>query len=403
MIKFALRRNLIYVLQYIVWSFLKDILSFYMDKLFKFGKSYMYVQFMFLGEILAGVIMYFWQRKYNKKKKEENQDQYFLSIKLIKTENDELEPKDSKIKIFFLIFLVSFLDIVEFSLFSIYLPRLFKVSKSLLQRLYGFTTIFCLFFYVYALKLPVFKHHKFSILIIGICLIVIIVCEFLTQKIDIYSSYGNLALAIGYILLGQMLLSCMISIEKYLFEYDYMNPFVVLMYEGTIGFFLSFISLIEQIYYYDVKSVVKNNENHTGKIVGFAFMLLGYVILSGGEYLFRLMTTNIFSPMVTTLAEYVLNPIYFVYFYFVLNDFRTNDKSDIIRFVINIIISLIMSFFGCVYNEFIILFFCGLEVDTHDQVSIRADIKLKRVSKIELIKIDDDDISIDDARESIIK
>ena len=177
MIKFALRRNLIYVLQYIVWSFLKDILSFYMDKLFKFGKSYMYVQFMFLGEILAGVIMYFWQRKYNKKKKEENQDQYFLSIKLIKTENDELEPKDSKTKIFFLIFLVSFLDIVEFSLFSIYLPRLFKVSKSLLQRLYGFTTIFCLFFYVYALKLPVFKHHKFSILIIGICLIVIIVCE----------------------------------------------------------------------------------------------------------------------------------------------------------------------------------------------------------------------------------
>ena len=403
MIKFALRRNLIYFLQYIIWSFARDILTLNLEKIYKLGKSCLYLQFMFFGELLAGIIMYFSQRKYNKTKKEENKEQYFLSIKLIRTDSGELVPKDSKKKIFFLIFFVSSLDLIEFLLFSIYLPKLYNISRSLTQRLYGFTTIFSLFFYVYALKLPVYKHHIFSLLIIGICLMAIIGCEFYFLNTDIFTSYKYLCIAIVYILFGQMLLSCIISIEKYLFEYDYMNPFAVLIYEGAIGFLLSFLTLIQQIYYYDFSSVIKDLE--AGKIVGFVFMLIGYSILSGGEYLFRLMTTKIFSPMVTTLAEYVLNPLYFIYFYFGLNDFiqKKDGKLNVAYFIINIIISLIISFFGCVYNEFIILFFCGLEVDTHDQVSKRANIKAILETKVELIKIDDDDISFDDDRDSIIK
>jgi hypothetical protein len=325
-----------------------------------------------------------------------------MSIKLL-NRGGELKPSDNKIKIFFLIVLLGFMDLVEFSLCNIYLPRLLNLSKSLFQRLIGITTMFSLFFYVYALKLPVYKHHIFSLLIIGICLMAIIGCEFCFIKPDIFTSYKYLCIAIVYILFGQMLLSCIISIEKYLFEYDYMNPFVILIYEGAIGFFLSFLTLIQQIYFNDFSSAIKDLE--AGKVVGFVFMLIGYSILSGGEYLFRLMTTKTFSPMVTTLAEYVLNPLYFIYFYFGLNDFihKKDGKLNVAYFIINIIISLIISFFGCVYNEFIILFFCGLEVDTHDQVSKRANIKAILETKVELIKIDDDDISIDDDRDSIIK
>ena len=246
MIKFALRRNLIYFLQYIIWSFARDILTLNLEKIYKLGKSCLYLQYMFFGELLAGIIMYFSQRKYKKTKKEENKEQYFLSIKLIRTDSGELVPKDSKKKIFFLIFLVSSLDLIEFLLFSIYLPKLYNISRSLTQRLYGFTTIFSLFFYVYSLKLPVYKHHIFSLLIIGICLIAIIVSEFFFQKIDIYSSHKSLSVAIAYIAIGQILWSCMDSIEKYLFEYNFMNPFIVLMYEGTIGFFLSFLNLLDK-------------------------------------------------------------------------------------------------------------------------------------------------------------
>ena len=385
MIKFALRRNLIYILQYIIWSFVRDIFIKVINAIFKFSTSYIFIQLIFLGEILAGAIIYLALQKYNKKKK----TQYFMSIKLL-NRGGELKPSDSKIKIFFLIVLLGFMDLVEFSLCNIYLPRLLNLSKSLFQRLIGITTIFSLFFYVYALKLPVYRHQIFSISIIGICLIAIIVSEFFFQKIDIYSSHKSLCIAISYITVGQILWSCMDSIEKYLFEYDFMNPFIVLMYEGTTGFFLSFLNLLDKNYFYDIVEIYKKNT--TRKFVGFIFMLIAYVILSGGKNIFRVITTKIYSPMVTTLQDYVLNPIYLIYYFGAHKDFKNNGKLYVLYFIINIIISLIISFFGCVYNEFIILFFCGLEYNTHDQVSKRAHIKIGDTN-IELNKMNDEEIS----------
>ena len=369
MIKFALRRNLIYVLQYIIWSFVRSLIIMFMNALFKFGKSYIFTQFMFIGEILAGIIMFFSQRKYNQKKRKENKEEYFMSIKLIKTEEDEDDyfvPLDSKAKILFLIFFISFLDVAQFTICHIHLPRFFNISKSLCSRLYGLTTIFSLFFYVYALKLPVYKHHIFSILIIGICLIAIIASEFYFQIFDIYTSYKSLIITFIYIILSQILSSSGYSIEKYLFEYDYMNPFVVLLYEGLFGFFISFLNLIDENYFHDFVDIYKDKDSKEFAL--FIFLLIVFIILSGGKNLFRIVTTKIYSPMVTTLLDYVLNPIYLIYYYGAQGDFKKEDgKLDVAYFTINIIISLIISFFGCVYNEFIILFFCGLERNTHDQ------------------------------------
>jgi hypothetical protein len=149
-----------------------------------------------------------------------------------------------------------------------------------------------------------------------------------------------------------------------------MNPFVVLMYEGFFGFFLSFLFLFDDNYFKDFSKLYKKIK--INRFALFIFLLIVYTILSGCKNLFRVVTTKIYSPMVTTLQDYVLNPIYFIYYYGALHDFHKNGKLDIPYFIVNIIISLIISFFGCVYNEFIILFFCGLEVDTHDQVSKRA-------------------------------
>ena len=87
MIKFALRRNLIYVLQYIIWSFIRELFIKFLDSMFNFASSYILVQLKFLSEILAGAIVYLSLKKYNKKKK----TQYFMSIKLI-SRGEELTP-----------------------------------------------------------------------------------------------------------------------------------------------------------------------------------------------------------------------------------------------------------------------------------------------------------------------
>lgn len=64
----------------------------------------------------------------------------------------------------------------------------------------------------------------------------------------------------------------------------------------------------------------------------------------------------------------------------------------------NMICSLIITFFGCVYNEFIILFFCGLEFDTYEEVSKRAS-NLERLSN-KSINLDDIDIKEEEDRVS---
>ena len=102
------------------------------------------------------------------------------------------------------------------------------------------------------------------------------------------------------------------------------------------------------------------------------FLLIIYVILSGGKNTFRILTNKIYSPMTATLAEYFLNPFYIIYYFIFHNDFISNGNKNYAYFIINIILSLLITLSGCVYNEFLVLFFCGLERETHSQVSKRA-------------------------------
>ena len=47
-------------------------------------------------------------------------------------------------------------------------------------------------------------------------------------------------------------------------------------------------------------------------------------------------------------------------------------NRNVLYLVISIILSVVISFFGCVYNEYIILFCCELEKETKDSIAERA-------------------------------
>ena len=83
-------------------------------------------------------------------------------------------------------------------------------------------------------------------------------------------------------------------------------------------------------------------------------------------------TTKLYSPTARALTDYFLNPLYLIYDFSLGNDFLKQNERNIPYFIINLIISIIISICGCVYNELLILFFCGFERDTHDQVSKRS-------------------------------
>ena len=76
--------------------------------------------------------------------------------------------------------------------------------------------------------------------------------------------------------------------------------------------------------------------------------------------------------LLKTLQDYLLNPIYLIYYFGAQKDFMKNKELDIAYFILNIIISLIISFFGCIYNEYIIISCCNLEHETKYAITERA-------------------------------
>ena len=81
--------------------------------------------------------------------------------------------------------------------------------------------------------------------------------------------------------------------------------------------------------------------------------------------------------MAKTLTDYILNPFYHIYDFFRGKDFLINGNMKYFYFILNLILSFIITICGCIYNEFIVLFCYKLEFDTHDQISRRATLLAK--------------------------
>ena len=371
MIKFAIRQNLKFPLQLCLWNVLRDTESTLISIYLKFDNALIYTPLMFLGEFFAGLIIYSYHKKFLTKKEEETIT--YQSIELIRFEK-YLKPQDGTLKIFFLIFLSAFYDFVQFVL-SLNNPRFLHTSSSFESRLGGFLTVVDALFYYYILKLPIFKHQLFSLIIIGICLGFVIISEFFFVEINIFLPYDYLFLLIFLTFIVQFCSAMVDSIEKYLYEYNKINQFLVLMFEGIFGFCLSFIYGLFYDPFNDISQYQKNNTT-----TEFTLLILGlilYLILSGGKNAFRVTTTKIYSPMTTTFLDYILNPFYMIYDFANDADFNPKGERNYAYFLLNLILAFIISFCGLVYNEFLILFCCDLEINTHDQIMKRSQTDLE--------------------------
>ena len=67
MIRFAVRPNLKYPLQLLLYNELRNIESILLNKLLKFDSSLVYSPLMFIGEFLSGLIIFSYQKKFVKK------------------------------------------------------------------------------------------------------------------------------------------------------------------------------------------------------------------------------------------------------------------------------------------------------------------------------------------------
>ena len=386
-IRIGIRHNLIYLLMLIIFNFLRKVDLIVLEKVFELNSSIIFVIFMFLGEFFAGLIISIYQASFFTRKKNN-----ITSEKLI-TNHLDIQSRDSTFKIFLLLFICSLFDFIEFLISTYYIPEFKLISKTLEMRLSSFLTLSAALFFIYVLKFQIYKHQIFSLLIIFACLIIIVISEYFFQYFDDERTEKDFFTALFLILLVHFFNSLLDSVEKYLLEYDSVNPFKALMFEGLFGFILSIIFL----FIFGDNPFEKIKENNIIKLIILIICLFLYLLLCGIRNAYRVATNKIYSPMAKILTDYILNPFYIIYYFFLNDDFIGEKKNtqNIYYFILNLILSIIISFCGCIYNEFLVLFCYNLEYDTHSQVSKRAEI-LEDIEFDECIR---DDSSDEDADE----
>ena len=363
------RRNLLYILNLIIFYYLRKVILIIIEKNYYFNNSLIFTFLMLFGEFCGGLSLHIYNlHTFKKDKKEEKKEKEVFGIKLIHKEESMMRPQDSFTKIIILIFFAAFFDFVEFSFATFYMPKFPVISPTAEYRFGGIIIIISALLCYYNLKMKIKKHQFVSLIIILISLIIIITFEIIFRSKGATTSnfLSSHIIVIGYIIFVPFT----DIIEKYLMEFNFVSPFFILLVESIFGFILISIYSIVINPFKDINRFY--NECSTGDFILLLFLLFLYCIFSGGTNIYKIITNGSYSPMAKTLAVYILNPLIYTYYFIEKADFIVDKERNLLYFLINIIFALITSFFACVFDEFIVLKCCGLDYETHHEISRRA-------------------------------
>ena len=138
-------------------------------------------------------------------------------------------------KILIIIFIISFLNVL--SSYIINLSSKFKKYETYFPFIFPIMTIFLWIFSKLILKLELFKHHYFSIIIISIGLIII---NLINGNINIHINKNDILLII-YLLLLQYIFTLIDILIYYLLYENEIELYLLLSIIGIIGIFLGLI------------------------------------------------------------------------------------------------------------------------------------------------------------------
>ena len=387
MLKITFRKNHIYLVFLFFSYFVRRIISIILSKIFGFSTSILFCFLMCLGQIIGGSVVYCYQDSFLKKKTKKT-SKSFLYHQLVVRER-KLKKADSCFIIIILIFFASFFDLEEYFITSVFIPKISKLSSTSSLRLCCIMTITSSLICITAMKYKIGRHQILSLIILSIISFIIIILEFIYKPKDV---------PIGKYIISYLLLffhfffrSFTDVTEKYLGDYDFMNPFLIIMTEGIISFIETTIYSLFNDPFKEFSNVHK--QTSTGQFVGFIFVLFTYLILCAFVNVYKILCNILYSPMTKSLSSYFLNSALIIYHYVYGNDFVVDEEKNLFFFLINLFFSILIDFFGLMYNEFFVLNFCGLSVETHDGISLRA----KTLGREMSLSIDlDSDFDIND-------
>ena len=310
------------------------------------------------------------------------------SNELLKTETKQMRRYHldvnnctKKIKAAILIIIISILELI----FKIEGYRTVRKSNYIELKL-GFLLLVP-FFSIFILKKQLFKHHylAFSICIVAFIL-VCLSTEFYEEKPSTKDQLIHLLFSIP--------LGLAFVLIKYLYENSFVDAFSFLFFDGILCIILPFITICIIAIFKGTDYFVENMEDISylfdNKVIGKFFLV---VIFSFGYYLTNALTIYLFNPSLMVMTD-ILSPI----FRWVIEIYNEKEQENFLFIAIFKISGfLLIIFTAFVFNEFLILHFCGLDKNIQAKISERAKRDMKEINEsnsFSFSRDDDENLSI---------
>lgn len=351
MIKFGFRESLLYPSLFVLFLAIRRIFKYILEIL-GIKLSYFLVLTLFISEIIIGSIYLFIRCKKNNF----HITSEFMGIPLF-TKDKYLKRPDSNFKVIILIIFAAYFEIVG-SISRRYLSN--DSSKELYDEYHAryrsseiiIASVICLF----TLKIKIYWHQTFSLIVILICLVVIFITELICRVEEL--SYCVI------ILISSTCRVFLDVIEKYLFEIDFVDIYKITILEGFIDAIFN-----SSLFFFDkprdelINFIDYKSQRESIFWMAIVFIAI-YGILSAFKDINRRFTIKLYSPMTRALAESILDPFFIIYGYLKSSD-QDQKIPKLISFIITLFCSFIMVFCSCIYNEVFVLYCFGLEKNTH--------------------------------------
>jgi hypothetical protein len=329
---------------------------------------------------------------------------FILIIKSTIKEEESLVKKDKKVirryhvfirsknkkKIYFLIFIISLLEVV-YKIDDSLLAYLYKngTINLLVEKRIGFI-IFVPFFSYYILNKQIYRHHLLALILALLGSFILSFCRFKLElsKIEdlpyhilniLFSSFFSLALVLTKFIM-----------VKYLIE-----AYNLLFYDGIFCIINTLICVLLE--YFIIMAANPDEKfhdyfvNNYYEIINIFFwqnweFYLSFfltIIASFCYFVFNILTIFHFSPSLNVLTDF-LTPFFLNIVNFVLIEYKNEEEKDkdIKRFIYENIGYIIIIFGALILNEIIIINLFGLSENTYSKICDRGLLDSKCVEEI---------------------
>ena len=368
--------------------------------------EYIYLIIFNTSDLLAGFLALYINYS-SKKKKIHNQDddtessmsKITTAVEFVSVKEKYFTRKSFILKMIIIIFLHYSANLSSFIFFSIFKDATYEniFHKAKADIINHFDIIIRYIFSYLLLETKMFKHHKFSIIIILIGFVILAPTDFISMYLF---PQGEINPKYTYIYIGVNLLRGVLypledTLVKKIFTEDYIIPEFCMFLRGVGQLIL--IAIITPILYFTVWEVNIHIEYNKGII---ALVIILYFLSSFiKEYLINKVIYYFSSQSVSFLiiSESITTSILEIILYLKNVESETDNKKFIkyLFFIIELIVILNTTFGTLVFDEIIVIKKCGLNLNVAKEISLRARSEILSISNLE----DDDEVTIGGAED----